>query len=207
MCGEDSREIAGLPIDLIAQAIEPTEVQRAALDDLANASVTAAQKIKAACPTTIALTASGRLASMQQRIEAMIAGVATVQPPLDKLYGLVNDEQKARLNAVAEDQEQENRAGAATGRLAQACDMTQPSALKWPAEEIEARLHPTEAQRADLAALQEASAKAADMLATSCRTDERPRRRRGSPPPASGSTPCCRRSSRCAPRSIGSMRR
>ena len=104
LCGEDSREIAGLPIDLIAQAIEPTEAQRAALDDLANASVTAAQKIRAACPTTIALTAPGRLASMQQRIEAMIAGVATVQPPLDKFYGLVNDEQKARLNALAEDQ-------------------------------------------------------------------------------------------------------
>ena len=105
LCGEDSREIAGLPIDLIAQAIEPTEAQRAALDDLANASVTSAQKIKAACPTTVALTASGRLASMQQRIEAMISGVATVQPALDKLYGLLNDEQKARLNAVAEDQE------------------------------------------------------------------------------------------------------
>jgi hypothetical protein len=68
-CGEDSREIAGLPIDLIAQAIEPTEPQRAALDELANASVTSAQKIKAACPTTVALTASGRLVSMQQRIE------------------------------------------------------------------------------------------------------------------------------------------
>ena len=105
LCGEDSREIAGLPIDLIAQAIEPTEAQRAALDDLANASVTSAQKIKAACPTTVALTASGRLASMQQRIEAMISGVATVQPALDKLYGLLTDEQKARLNAVAEDQE------------------------------------------------------------------------------------------------------
>jgi hypothetical protein len=44
--------------------------------------------------------------------------------------------------------------------------------LQWPAEEIEARLHPTEAQRTGLAALQNASAKAADMLATSCRIDE-----------------------------------
>src|SRR4029079_5241278 len=105
LCGEDSREIAGLPIDLIAQAIKPTAVPRAALDNLANVSVTAAQKIRAACPTAIALTASGRLASMQQRIEAMIAGVATVQPALDKFYSLVNDEQKARLNAVAENQE------------------------------------------------------------------------------------------------------
>ena len=50
--------------------------------------------------------------------------------------------------------------------------MAQPSALKWPAEEIEARLRPTEAQRADLAALQEASAKAADMLSASCRADD-----------------------------------
>ena len=50
--------------------------------------------------------------------------------------------------------------------------MTQPSALQWPAEEIEARLHPTEAQRTGLTALQNASAKAADVLATSCRIDE-----------------------------------
>ena len=77
MCGEDSREIAGLPIDQIQQAIQPNDAQRAALDDLANASVKAAQDIKAACPTQIALTAPARLASMQQRIEAMIAAVET----------------------------------------------------------------------------------------------------------------------------------
>ncbi|MEH2613116.1 Spy/CpxP family protein refolding chaperone [Bradyrhizobium sp. AZCC 1693] len=171
LCGKDSREIAGLPIDLIAQAIEPTEAQRAALDDLANASVISAQKIKAACPATVALTASGRLASMQQRIEAMISGVATVQPALDKLYGLLTDEQKARMNAVAEDQERKTERRR-NRPLAQPCDITQSSALQWPAEEIEARLHPADAQRTALTALQNASAKAADMLATSCRIDE-----------------------------------
>ena len=171
LCGEDSREIAGLPIDLIAQAIEPTEVQRAALDELANASVKAAQTIKAACPATISLTAPGRLTSMQQRIEAMIAGVATVQPPLDKFYALLNDEQKARLNAISEDQRRKSTRRS-NRPVAQACDVAQPSAMKWPAEEVEARLRPTEAQRASLAALQDASAKAADMLSTSCRTDD-----------------------------------
>ena len=50
--------------------------------------------------------------------------------------------------------------------------MAQPSALKWPADEIETRLHPTDAQRADLAALREASANAADMLGASCRADD-----------------------------------
>ncbi|WFU16587.1 Spy/CpxP family protein refolding chaperone [Bradyrhizobium sp. CB3481] len=171
LCGEDSREIAGLPIDLIAQTIDPTEAQRAALDDLANASVTSAQKIKAACPSSIALTASGRLASMQQRIEAMIAGVATVQPPLEKLYGLLNDEQKARLNAVAEDQERKTERRRSRS-LAPPCDVTQSSSLRWPTEEIETRLRPADTQRAKLTALQDASTKAADMLATSCRPEE-----------------------------------
>jgi len=172
MCGEDSREIAGLPIDLIQQAVEPTEAQRAALDELANASVTAAQNIKAACPTKISLTAPGRLASMQQRIEAMVAAVAMVQPALDKFWGLLSDEQKARLTALGDDQRRRIAASRRNRPLAQACDVAQPAALKWPTEEIEARLRPTDAQRASLAVLQDAGARAADMLKTSCQADD-----------------------------------
>jgi hypothetical protein len=108
---------------------------------------------------------------MQQRIEAMVAAVATVQPALDKFYGLLNDEQKARLNALAEDQRRKT-ARRGNRSFVQSCDAVQPSALRWPAEEIEARLRPTEAQRSDLVALQDASATAADMLATSCPADD-----------------------------------
>ena len=49
---------------------------------------------------------------MQQRIEAMIAGVATVQPPLDKFYGLA----ERRAEGAAEC----GRRGSATGRPTQA---------------------------------------------------------------------------------------
>jgi hypothetical protein len=56
--------------------------------------------------------------------------------------------------------------------LAQGCDVAQVTALKWPSEEIDARLRPTEPQRASLVALQNASAKAADMLTTSCQADD-----------------------------------
>jgi hypothetical protein len=171
MCGEDSRDIAGLPIDLIQQAIEPTDTQRAALDDLANASVTAAQNIKAACPTTISLTAPNRLASMQQRIEAMIAAVATVQPSLDKFYGLLNDEQKARFNALGENQRMRTTARRSNRPLVESC-AAQSAAMEWPTAEIDARLRPTDTQRASLVALQDASAKAAEMLKTSCRADD-----------------------------------
>ncbi len=41
----------------------------------------------------------------------------------------------------------------------------------WPAAEIDARLHPTDAQRVSLTALQDASTKAADMLKTACQVD------------------------------------
>ncbi len=57
------------------------------------------------------------------------------------------------------------------GPLAQACGAQQPGATDWPAAEIEARVHPTEAQRAGFAALKDASAKAAEMLKTSCEPD------------------------------------
>jgi hypothetical protein len=172
MCGDDSRDIAGLPIDQIQQAIQPNDAQRAALDELANASVKAAQDIKAACPTQIAPTAPARLAAMQQRIEAMIAAVHTVQPALEKFYSFLNDEQKAKLNALGQDQRQRDAARNTNGSAAQNCGANQASVPAWPTAEIEARLHLTEAQRASLAALQDASAKAADMLKASCPTTE-----------------------------------
>ena len=42
----------------------------------------------------------------------------------------------------------------------------------WPTAEIEARLHPTEAQRTRLVTLQDATRKAADMLKASCPATE-----------------------------------
>jgi hypothetical protein len=170
MCGDDSRDIAGLPIDQIQQAIQPNDAQRTALDDLANASVKAAQDIKTACPTQVSLTAPSRLGAMQARIEAMIAAVGTVQPSLETFYGLLNDEQKARLNALGQDQRR-NETRSTGGSIAQSCGAAQPGVTDWPAAEIDATLHPTDAQRASLTALQDASTRAADMLKASCQVD------------------------------------
>jgi hypothetical protein len=172
MCGDDSRDIAGLPIDQIQQAIQPDDAQRAALDELANASVKAAQIIKAACPTQIALTAPARLAAMQQRIEAMIAAVQTVQPALDKFYGLLNDEQKSRLTALGQDQRRKSAAQQTAGSPGQNCGAAQAGATAWPTAEIEAKLHLTEAQRASFTALQDTNAKAEETLKNACQADD-----------------------------------
>jgi hypothetical protein len=171
MCGEDSHDIAGLPIDQFQQTIQLNDTQRAALDELANASLKAAQDIKAACPTDISLTAPARLAGMQQRIEAMNAAVATVQPPLDKFYDLLNDEQKARLPALGQERRQRPAAEKTAGVLAQNCTAAQTNVPAWPTAEIERAVRPTEAQRANLVALQTATGKAEDMLKASCQPD------------------------------------
>ena len=172
LCGDDSRDIAGLPIDQIAQAIEPDEAQRAALDGLGNASVQAAQSIRAACPTQAVLTAPGRLAAMQQRIEAMISAVAIVRSPLDRVYSLLDDEQKARFNALAQDQRTRAAANNPRRSLGESCGAAQSTTFEWPTSEIEDRLHPNDTQRAALKALQDASSKAADMLKAACQSDD-----------------------------------
>jgi len=164
MCADDGREVAGLPIDQIGKVIEPNEIQRAALDDLAGASIKAAQTIRASCPTQVAATAPGRLAAMQQRIEAMVSGVALVRPPLERLYGLLDDEQKARFNAMAEDERKKTPSSGLVGE----CGGAQTLTLAWPADEIENRLHPNDTQRAALGKLQDAAANAADTLKTAC---------------------------------------
>jgi len=170
MCGEDSRDIAGLPIDRIQEAIAPNAAQRAALDDLGNASVKAAEIIRAACPTEVALTAPGRLAAMEQRIEGMITAVDTIEPALQKFNDLLSDEQKTRLNAIGIDQRQAPSARNGNGALAGNCDGAQGKVAPLPSAEIEAKIHPTDAQRRSLGALRDATVRAANMLNIPCST-------------------------------------
>jgi LTXXQ motif family protein len=167
MCDAGSRDIAGLPVDQFRRTIRADDAQRAALDDLAKATLKAAQDIKAACPTQAPSTGPGRLAAMQMRIEAMIAAVATVQPPLEKFYGLLSDEQKEQIIALGRSQRQ-SRSGSL---LDQDCGSAQSSVSEWPTADIERAVHPTEAQSASLVALQDAAAKAADMSKGPCPAD------------------------------------
>ena len=168
LCGDDSREIAGLHINQIQQAIQPNEAQLAALDDLANAWIMAAHMIRASCLTQTAFTAPNRLAIMHQRIGAMIGAVLAVRQPLGKFHDLLEEEQEARLNALAEDRRRTSSASGATETSAQGCGAAQAAVLQWPADEIEARLRPNDTQRAALKVLQDANAKAVDILTAEC---------------------------------------
>jgi hypothetical protein len=164
MCGSDSRDIAGFPIDQFRAAIQPDSEQSAALDELAAASQKASETIRNSCPKDVALTAPSRLAQMQQRVQAMLDAVNILKPALDKFYGLLSDDQKAKVTALAADRRPAQREGAANGN----CSAAQPAATDWPGDLIERNVKPTDAQQASLKALQDATAKAADILKSSC---------------------------------------
>jgi hypothetical protein len=100
LCDERSPGVTDLPIERIARAVQPTEPQRAALDELKEASLKATEALRANCSTYRALTPVGRVAAMEQRLEATLGAVSTVKPALARFYDLLSDEQKARFNGL-----------------------------------------------------------------------------------------------------------
>ncbi len=89
-----------VPIARIEQALRPTAEQRTALEKLNAASAKAAELLAANCPTEEMLTAPGRLAAMEGRLNAMLQALDVVQPALVDFYGSLTDEQKARFNQL-----------------------------------------------------------------------------------------------------------
>ncbi len=168
LCGDVSQDITGASIEQIRQAIEPTDAQRAAFDDLRKALLSAAQVIQASCRTQTSITAPDRLAVMQQRIDALIKGELAVQSPLETLYNLLSDEQKSRFNALGKNRRELSDPNKAKAALSRACDGTEHADQRWPDDEIEAGLHPNDAQRTALEALKRAVLRADKILSNEC---------------------------------------
>lgn len=99
----DASDTGGFPVDRIAAAVQPNEVQRAALDELAAAWLSARDTIRTACPAQAPVNASDRLGLMQARLEAMIKATDALAPKLAKFEGLLDDGQKTKLDALAKE--------------------------------------------------------------------------------------------------------
>ena len=105
VCGAEALKAASVPTDRIAQAINPTDAQRSALDGLNEATRKAGDFLKANCPAAEqSLTPPGRIAAMEQRLKTMLDAIKLVQPALENFYGSLTDEQKARFNLLGSQQ-------------------------------------------------------------------------------------------------------
>jgi LTXXQ motif family protein len=165
-CTDEAAEVTGWPIDQIQAAVQPDQQQRALLDDLGNAVVQASEVIKSHCPQEVAFTAPARLADMQKRLEGLVQAIDIVQPPLAKFYDALNDEQKARFNALGEPQGRQPPQGRQTTQNLQ--NQCGENAVAWPADKIGQAVRPDGAQRTKLDALDAAARDAADAIKAVC---------------------------------------
>jgi hypothetical protein len=168
VCSNKASELAQWPIERISQVVQPTDTQRPALDELKAESAKAIDLLKSGCPNDLPSIPTGRLAAMQTRLETMLAAVKTVHPALDHFYQSLNDEQKARFNAIAPGQDS---ASAKDQRdLVAFCNARAPGVTDLPIDRIAEAVQPSESQRAALDALREASTNAAASLKADCPT-------------------------------------
>lgn len=172
-CGKQAQELANWPIAQIERATRPTEAQRAMLNALRDAALSAANTLQAACPATAASAPTARLETVQKGLAAIGQAIDVLRPAVDQFYAGLDDEQKAQLIKLIlqSGQEDASSAGRPWG-LAWICE--QPSLIgftRWPVEQIRAAVQATEAQRAALQELWSTSNQATSALQTSCPAD------------------------------------
>jgi hypothetical protein len=167
-CAQEAAEVTGWPLDQIQAAVQPSDQQAALLDDLGNSLVKASDEVKAHCPTTVSFAPTARLGEMQQRLQALVDAVNVVNPPLDKFYASLNDEQKARFDAIAPAPAQHAQAPQGQQSATSLQAQCNASVMAWPTDQVDRVVHPNDAQRAKLDALQSAAAQAADTIKAAC---------------------------------------
>jgi hypothetical protein len=165
VCTSQASELTDLPVERITEIVQPTDAQRPLLDELRTANAKAVGILQGACPNDLPSTPTGRLAALEGRLQVMLAAVQTIRPALDRFYQSLNDEQKARFNAVtptneaAASQDQRN--------LTTLCDQ-RSAGTDLPIDRIAQAVRPTQVQQASLDELKDASLKAAESLKANC---------------------------------------
>ena len=170
ICTGETSGLTDWPVERIAEAVNPDEAQRTALNELRDAAARAVKLMRSACPDDLPSTPAGRMAAMRQRLEAMREAVQIVRPALETFYGSLSDEQKARFNALEPEQAAADKT--AKAELSQVCSTAVTKTNAAPTARIREALRLTAEQRTALDSLDRASAQAAEMLTANCPTDE-----------------------------------
>ena len=168
ICSGQAEDVTDFSIQKIAQQVEPDQAQQALLEELKDASLEAVNILKAACPTELPSTAPGRLAAMRSRVDAMLEAVRAVRPGLENLYPSLNDQQRARFNAMDQSEQVVRAQPSDLDRLCKA----QGAGSGLAVDRIEQTLGLSPDQDAPLKELDEATRKSAEILRANCRPAE-----------------------------------
>ena len=98
--GQCNAGMMAWPTDQIDRVVRPDEVQRAKLQGLAVGRCASRRDDQSRMSGRRAPTPPARLATVGQRLAAMLQGVETMQPALADFYNSLSDDQKARFNSM-----------------------------------------------------------------------------------------------------------
>lgn len=172
LCREPGEGVTAWPIASITRAVQPTSEQRALLDELKAAAAKAADAFKDSCTDSYAMTPPGRLRAMTNRVSATLNAVKIVRPALERFYNSLNDEQKARFNALGPNVgERSQQPPQEANAQAERCGEPKSSLTQLPIERIEAVVRPAGEQKEALERLSGVTRKAVAGLQAVCPDD------------------------------------
>ena len=167
LCEKPDAGVTAWPIGQIAETIQPNDEQRALLEDLRTAAAQAADVFRNTCPTAVPMTPVSRLQAMISRLQATLDAIAIVQPALEKFYGALNDEQRARFDAMQAGVG-EQPAQTTADEQANACSNAKPGLADLPIDRIDQVVQPTDQQEEALARLSDATTNAVEIIQAAC---------------------------------------
>jgi hypothetical protein len=100
LCQGDLAAKSGLPIDRIKATLHLSPDQDNELRALDEATIDSAKMLQAQCQPDQSLTPPGRLAAMQDRLQAVSKALETTQAALSNFYGSLSDEQRAKFDRI-----------------------------------------------------------------------------------------------------------
>ena len=167
LCAEPNSGITAWPIQQIADTVQPSDEQRALLDDLKTAAAKAADVFRNSCPTAVPMTPISRMQLMIGRLQATLDAIAIVRPALERFYDSLTDEQRAQFDAMRADLGQQ-RESTMAGQQANACTNAKPGLADLPMDRIDEVVQPSGQQEDALARLSNATQKAVEIIQAAC---------------------------------------
>jgi succinate dehydrogenase flavin-adding protein (antitoxin of CptAB toxin-antitoxin module) len=177
LCKQPDQGLTAWPTAEINSKLNLNDEQKALFEDLQAAGKQAADVFAQSCPQdpNLAATPTGRLEMMTVRLDATLRSVEIVKPALNKFYASLSDEQKQRFNemgpknkAMVASRQRRETQGSAGHDTADACKDPKPGLTNLPITQIQDRVHPSEAQQANLKELEDANTQAVSILQNAC---------------------------------------
>jgi hypothetical protein len=177
-CAAQAAAFRQLPPEAVVEAVQLTDDQRAALEQIRASAGSAAQSLDANCPQSIPAKLDAKLDTLGNMLNLVADALSGLRPAVVKFHALLSDEQKGRLIAMTLSDTRVSRSGrtgkspaAANGGNQEAsafCSQWAAILRTWPVKQLDAGMQLSDGQRAALYEVSAAIFRSAGDLVEAC---------------------------------------